>query len=454
MCFRSPLKCHFGVFLGLAISLFAQDQSKPFRLFVGVDLLIKSPDESYRQVDSIKSDQVVLAEEGLPQIKLRDAGAFSWDRSTKISRAPIVIADFEQHRAYTLRNDKAMQYMNTQNHMAIYQQEKTDAARLERSDKASVQQAARTAQGYVDQAIKDGMIVNERTIEAVAAFNASADADLLVATDDMSDQFFETDSITSDQTFLDRAQSAASEGGHDALDLEFKISSPVPIANAYAVIMGAVTQDEEKGVITFYHPIGAVGPQPRKIKIRKTGFKPGFTIEDVQLHLYVHGKELATNLSERAIDMTREQAREFLLLSHLADHTLDTVDPEAVWTLVPATLLAAKDGASFNYPVIVNVDSDGSVISIHDSETDARAYLAEIHNASDLRSKATPGKTAGSLSEAVRTASRDVPVTIDQTGRLPDNVVAAMREMIFLPALELGVPLPGTTRVNLADFFR
>ena len=38
--------------------------------------------------------------------------------------------DFEQHRAYSLRNDKAMQYMSTQNHMAVYQQEKTDAARL------------------------------------------------------------------------------------------------------------------------------------------------------------------------------------------------------------------------------------------------------------------------------------------------------------------------------------
>ena len=174
----------------------------------------------------------------------------------------------------------------------------------------------------------------------------------------------------------------------------------------------------------------------------------------MKVHLYVNGKELATNLSERAVDLTRQQAREFLLLSYLADHAAESMPPEPVWTLVPPALLAAKTGTAFDFPVIVNVDADGSVISIYDSETEARAFLAEIHDAAHLRSKATPGKSTQSLSATVRITAEDSGVALDQTGRLPSHVVAAMEEMIFLPALDLGSPTPGTVKVNLADFFR
>ena len=196
----------------------------------------------------------------------------------------------------------------------------------------------------------------------------------------------------------------------------------------------------------------AIGPEPRKIRIRKTGFKPGFTIEDVKLHLYAYGKELATNLSERAVAMTREQAREFLLLSHIADHAVESVDPAPVWTLAPPALLAARSADAFNHPVVVNLDADGSVLSIHNSEAEARAYLAEIHDAADLRTKATTdGK---SLTSSVRVTAGEAGVAFDQTGRLPPHVVDALREMIFLPALDLGTPVAATTRINLADFFR
>ena len=461
MSMRVPLASKFGtlrscgwLLAGLLATVVAGDEPKPFRLFVGVDLLVKSDAENYRRVDSIKSDQVVLAEEGLPRMKLREAGAFSWERSAKVSRAPISITEFEQHKVFTLRNDKAMQYMNTQNHMAIYQQEKADAARLARSDAQVRQGGARTARGYVEQAIKDGIDVMPDTVAAVEAANALADAEVLSATNEMSDQFFETDSITGDPTFLDRMQGAAAEGGEDALDLAFNLSSPVPIADAYAVIMGAVTQDDEKGIVTFHHPVGAIGPEPRKIKVRKTGFAPGFTITDVKIHLYVHGKELATNLSERAVDLTRKQAREYLLLSYLADHAVETMTPAPVWTLAPAALLAAESSAGFDYPVVVNIDADGSVISIHESETDARAYLAEIHDAADLRSKSTPAKSAQSMAASVRVTAEDAGISLDQTGRLPAPVVAAMRDMIFMPALDLGAPIAGTAKVNLADFFR
>src|SRR5690606_23466805 len=192
---------------------------------------------------------------------------------------------------------------------------------------------------------------------------------------------------------------------------------------------------------------------PRKIKIRKTGFQPGFEIEEVKLHVYTHGKELATNLSERAVAMTPDQAREFLLLSHISEHAVETVGPTPVWELVPPAVLAARDPAVFNYPVVVNIDADGSVISIHDGVDEAKAFLDLVHEESNLRTRPTTDRNFDRLTDSVRIRDQQ-ETTLDQTGRLPPAVSAAIADMVFLPALELGAPVAGMAQINLADFYR
>ncbi len=447
---RRPLAL-LACLLAVASATLAQAPAKPYRLFIGVDLKIKDGENRYRPVDSLKANEVILAEPDLPTVRLRDAGPFSWEHRTKVSRAPLTITDFEQHKVFSLRNDKAIQYMATQNNMAIYAQERADYQRMEAGEASRMVAHAAANRHGVDVAIANGVLVTQLTIDAADAWVADANAVYEEAFDAMIEQQEASSAMIGNTAMLDEALDATSEGGEDILALAFTLSSAEPIANAYVVVMGAVTQGEEKGVITFHQAIGAIGPEPRRIKIRQTGFQPGFTIEEVKLHVYAHGKELATNLSERAVPLSRDEAREFLLLSHIADHAVDSVEPTPVWTLVPPALLAAKSAQSFDYPVVANIDADGSVISLHETEADARAYLAQIHDAADLRSKATPGK---SLASSVRIATDDHAMQLDQTGRIPAPVVTAMREMVFLPALDVGTPAPGTIRVNLADFFR
>ncbi len=451
---RTRLRIVSAALLAVAWSLplAAQDPAKPFRLFIGVDLMVKGDDDSYRRVDSLKPYEVILAEPDLPRLRLRDVASFSWERKTKVSRAPLVISDFEQHKVFSVRNDRAIQYMATQNNLTLYAQEKADFQQMKIGDAGRMVVAAASNRARLDTAAANGVVVHASSYAAADAWVEAAKENYAQSIEDFGEQALESTAIINNTAMLDEALEGTSEGGEDILALAFTVSSAEPIADAYVVVMGTVTQDEQKGVVTFHHPIGAIGPEPRKIRIRKTGFKPGFTIEDVKLHLYAYGKELATNLSERAVAMTREQAREFLLLSHIADHAVESVDPAPVWTLAPPALLAAKSAAAFNHPVVVNLDADGSVLSIHNSETEARAYLAEIHDAADLRTKASPvGK---SLASSVRVTAGEAGVAFDQTGRLPAHVVAALRDMVFLPALDLGTPVPATTRINLADFFR
>jgi len=452
-------------------SLLSQDPATPYRLFVGVDHKLKDGEtaDHYRRIDALKANQVVLDEPGHPTLPLRSAGAFSWEHKPRISRTPVTIADLEQRKAFTISNDQKMAYLATQNHMAIYQQEKTDAARLAAADERYTQMIRRSV--YVmserDYEARMKMIGVNYTPGGGGGLNfenpggvyggaevgpllRDANQDVFEAEMDLDNQLLTESTTPANLDFLDRAQ--ATQGGEDVLELSFQLSSPVPVADAYVVVMGAVTQGEEEGVVVFHQPVGAIGPEPRKISVRKTGFQPGFTIKDVKLHVYIHGKELGTNLSEKAVPLTPDQARGYLLLSHVASHQFDTLGPAPVWELVPPAVLANKDAKAFDYPVVVNIDADGSVISIHDDERAAQEFLNEIRDAATLRQRTTPEKAAASLGASVRVA--DAAVALDQTGRLPPRIVAAIQDMVFLPAIDLGQPQPGTTRVNLAEFYR
>ncbi len=435
-----------------AILLPAQDE-KDYRLFVGVDLLV-SKDDVKIPVENLRKHEVVVSSAHGDRIPIKEVASFSWARLTKISRSPVAISDFEEHRTFSVNNDKALQYMATQNNMVIYQQEKSDAARARTAEAGRMQSAAVQVQSNIERAERDGMIIGPMTREAAQAFLDNTTADFYEASDAMADQFSATDAAIGDPTFIDRMHGAVNEGGEDVLELTFEISSVVPIADAYIVVMGLVTQEEEEGITTFHQNIGAIGPEPRNIRVRKTGFQPGFTIKDVSIHVYTHGKEIATNRSEKNFALTRDQAREFLLLSHIAQHKHETVAAQPVWSLAPPALLANKSGQAFNYPVVVNIDADGSIISIHETEAEARTFLAQIHDEADFRTKSTPTKQSDSFAQSIRVTAEDSQVSLDQTGRVPPLIVAAVREMIFLPALNLGKPVTGTTMVNLADFFR
>ncbi len=457
-----------SLLLAAASTLCAQTDTKSYRLFVGVDLLV--PEQAGakplapRPVASLRPHAVVLDDATHSVLPLREVPTFSWERTPKVSRAPITISNLESERTHTIQNDPAMQWMASQNNMTAYAQERhaylqMEAAVAERTSAvtgrnnqiyaANERLAGRQLSGNASgpqgqgQAGITQLATSAEADEAWAAFNANTDG---------------LDAALDNTVFAHKIQGATAEDGQaTVLELAFDLTSAEPVADAYVVIMGLVEQPsaEGEGTVVFHQNIGAIGPETRRIKIRKVGFEPGFKIRNVVVHVFTHGRELGTNLSEKSVALTRDEAREFLLLSHISQHAIDSLSPTPVWELAPSNLLAATNPATFDHPVVVSVDADGSVISIHQSEADARAFLAEIQDAADLRSKSTPtAKSGNSLSNSVRIVDQDAGVRLDQTGRLPAPVVAAMRELIFLPALDLGTPVPGIARINLADFFR
>ena len=200
-------------------------------------------------------------------------------------------------------------------------------------------------------------------------------------------------------------------GRSDRLDLDFEISAPEPLDSAYVVVVTEYTAptygtDVFRRVLT--QRIGHIDATPRKVHLYQTSFPAGFHLRTYLVNLYANGQEVATNLSETKMRMTRDDAYEYLVVDYLASHKGQTQPPAAVLLAPKAELRQVASIPELRQPLYVSVDDQGKLLS------------------------------------ASTTAHRVSPPS--------PSVAAALEKFRFIPAIENGVPVAGHARLVLADF--
>lgn len=412
-------------------------QSKDYRFFVGVDVLV--PQEAdFLEVANFANGAATLAAETPVQLSLDGVKAYRWARHPKISRATVAIEGLKADRTYSLNSDPKMGWMVTQNHMAIYAQERTEMqlATLVRTEEES-------------QFYKGGPLESPYGAQGVPTQHEA----MAQATGDFENTVASMEASTNPSTWGQLAGDDEGTEAFDTLDINFQLTSAEPLVGAYVVVLADIASKRQTGTVTVFQEVGALGPTPKKVRIRRQGLDPGFTVENVKVHVYAHGNELGTNLSDRATGLTREQARGYLLLAHLTDHKSGNILPSPVWELAPPALFANNDPKLFDFPVAVSIGPDGEVLSIHRSVQEAYDFLRVVDIA-EVNTKATPGFKGGTAPADVVPAARSTEPSIDKTGALPPRVVAAINDFVFLPALKDGQPVKGIIAFNLAAFYR
>ncbi len=396
------------------------------RVFVGIDLFVSTAAGRTAILD-FADDQALLAGNPPTLRGLRDIPTFGWDHRPKVGRLPVIIRNLETRFESSVQADQVQRRLREMSSLLDYSADRfnlslrsglTPFTPPSSDDLARHHQLTREAHARLESLPFPGPErVHEGPLESGDALFSPGDAE-----------------------------------DKDVLNVSFEIFTPRPVAEAHLVALAHVKQAGEPGVVVFHHPLGAIGPDARRIKVRKTGFRPGFELTALKLHVFAHGQELPTNLSERASFLTATEAHRFLLLSHLTDHPQGDLPPQPIWSLAPAALFAARAAADFDLPLAVNIDAEGRLLSIHQSETTARAYLAAIPDATTLHTKASPTADGS----APRPAEDDpaLDAAVDSDIALPEPLLTALREMVFLPALRDGTPVLGTTTINLADFLR
>jgi hypothetical protein len=140
--------------------------------------------------------------------------------------------------------------------------------------------------------------------------------------------------------------------------------------------------------------------------MREGGLPPGYVLENVRLHVYEHGREVATDISENRAALTRDEAHEYLMIEHASAHKTDTVPARIVLTKLPADWATHPRDRSFDKIFYVKVDKTGHPKDVFEDE-------------------ACESKVANPYYEAT------------------------LRDQLFLPALEQGQPVDSVVRIKL-----
>jgi hypothetical protein len=202
------------------------------------------------------------------------------------------------------------------------------------------------------------------------------------------------------------------EGNYDMVDISFKISSPEPLDDPYMVVLVEFSLRDAKpgetSQLIHAKALDPIGPEPKYIRIREGGMPVGFKYLRHEVHIYNRGKEVATNVSSKRVELSRDEARQYIVLDHVATHKDATLPPAPVSGSLPASVRQRVAPEQLNRACYARVAKDGQLLGIFADE-------------------------AASL-----------PLADEELNRL-------FADALFRPALANGKPMDGVVRVRLAD---
>jgi len=210
----------------------------------------------------------------------------------------------------------------------------------------------------------------------------------------------------------DEMRDKLADGLFDAIEVAFEVSSPVPLEDPYLLVIARVREPGAKAGVArnwiYADKLEPLGAKPRLVRVREGGFPPGFALDDCQIRIYDRGREIPTNVSPKRVDLTREEARQYVVMEHLAAHRGKTLPPAPAFGQAPPDLRKHLAAGRYREAVFVRVREDG--------EPDG-AFLNEACSR-PLRDPYAEAIVAGTL---------------------------------FAPALDKGRPVTGVARLKLED---
>jgi hypothetical protein len=151
--------------------------------------------------------------------------------------------------------------------------------------------------------------------------------------------------------------------GLDAMDIEFSISSPKPLHHPYVVTM---TRFHAKGSkpglvqnLIYARALNPITTQISHVQFSEDGFPFNYELIDFQLHIYDQGIEVATNLAEDRVELTRDEAFEYVKSEYIGAHKGATLPAVAVMGSLPSDLPTKLNSGKYDKAFYVKVTSEG-----------------------------------------------------------------------------------------------
>jgi hypothetical protein len=361
---------------------------KDHQVFVGLDVVVRQPAGEAR-IESVTGNVAEVVGHGAKsQIPLRKLGDLHMAREPVVSSMFATIADAKGRRTYSPAINPMVQASRNQIVMDSLQMDTR-----EREAEAEIEGSATTA--AIDHA--------PDFLKPQMAQRAN-------------DKANETSRLTS-TNYSGTAPSALPSGEsaalYDTFEASFVVSSTQVIENAYLVMLTVVRDPQDPRLphdIVTFRGLPTIDATPRKVTVTQNGFPPGFGVDRYEIHMYVRGHEFATSLSDNRVELTGDEAFQFLLLSYTASHGTATLPPALAPEFVPADFRAHVPAGQMDRLVDVRIDETGNVAGV-----------------------------------------KLVPAGVETTDPAIESLIRKMR---FFPALVAGKPVVSSGTFALGEFVR
>jgi hypothetical protein len=151
--------------------------------------------------------------------------------------------------------------------------------------------------------------------------------------------------------------------GNEAMDVAFEVSSQHRLESPFVV---TITRFHPRGTkpgtvqrLVFAKALGPIDSRPVAVHFYEEGFPPAFELQGFEIHLYNRGEEVATNVSSKRVELTRDEAFEYVKMGYIGTHKDDTLAAVPAMGKLPADLPARLADGKYGDTYYVRVSKDG-----------------------------------------------------------------------------------------------
>jgi hypothetical protein len=359
-------------------------------LFVGTDLAVKEGNQFYHVVGAKKGALQIEKNHRVTEVHLGQGADIRVSRGVKLSRLSAAIDNLRTESVDRAAARAQLEAMKASMMMEVVSADGAD--RL---------------QGGIAVADQGTSINPDATFnpDATRAFIAQVRNGAQSAYSNGVAEFARTANLASSHFSENLNASTSAE-----VEVTFDVSSPEPINQAYIVVVatyGTASKTNEISRQISAQEFDHIDAQPRHVRMSHPAELNGLPFKKFDVGLFANGQEVATNLSEKRLPLTSDQAYQFFLIDHLSHHRNATMPPTPLLMTPRSEFRRQVEQAGTNQTIYANVDKSGNVLAV---SADA----------------------AG-------------------TQRLSPTVESALKNVRFLPALDNGTPVDGRTKVTLAQ---
>ncbi len=325
--------------------------SKTHTLFMGADISV-SQDKTLHPVKDVSGSSWIIDIEGRTTVISTRSGPISMKVKPvlKLTEATVTINNLRDERAYSFNTDPITMQTRT-----MVQTAATNADYLYNANQAA--------------AVVDG---TTRLVTYATLYNMShPDAHLGgVGTDMTRLKNMIPNALENQVRQLGGAGSDLSIGGKkiqpdglDAMEVSFAVSSRKPVLNPYVVTITRFhARGDDPGTSrnwVYAKSLNPIDDHMREVRFTEEGFPPDFELQDFQLHLYDRGEEVATTVAPDRVELTRDEAFEYIKTEYIGAHPKDTLPPVPAMAKLPAELHTRMSEGEYRDTFFVIVSRDG-----------------------------------------------------------------------------------------------